>query len=281
MNAVADAPVTVNDTATTNEDVAVIIKLLENDYDPEDDMVASSAAVVTQPGKGSVTIANGIATYTPTANLNGQDSFTYTVKDAALNTSAEATVTITIAAVNDLPVASNQTATIDEDNVTDAIAVRAAANDVEDGKPMGDIAIATEPSMGSVAIDQTAGTLVYTPNLNEVGTDTFTYTITDSENGVSEPATVTVNIGAVNDRPVAGNDSVTTDEDVATTLAILANDTDIEDQSFGKNDITLENQGDGAGSYAKAEVSIRDDGSLAITPRPNENGTFSFTYTPD
>jgi len=279
VNAVANAPVTVNDTAATNEDVAVIIKLLDNDYDPEDDMVASSAGVVTQPGKGNVIIANGIATYTPTANLNGQDSFTYTVKDAALNTSAEATVTVTIAPVNDLPVVSNQTATIDEDNVTDAIAVRAAANDVEDGKPTGEIAIATEPSMGSVAIDQTAGTLVYTPNLNEVGTDTFTYTITDSENGVSEPATVMVNIGAVSDRPVAENDSVTTDEDVAIILAILANDTDIEDQSFSKNEVTLENQGDGAGRYAKAEVSIQNDGSLTITPRANENGTFSFTYT--
>jgi len=279
MNAVADAPVTVNDTATTNEDVAVIIKLLDNDYDPENDMVASSAAVVTQPGKGNVTIANGIATYTPTVNLNGQDSFTYTVKDAALNKSAEATVTVTIAAVNDLPVVSNQTATIDEDNVTDAIAVRAAANDVEDGKPTGEIAIATEPSMGSVSIDQTAGTLVYTPNLDEVGTDTFTYTITDSESGVSEPATVTVNIGAVNDRPVAGDDSVTTDEDVAATLAILTNDSDIEDQSFTKANITLEDQGNGAGNYAKTEVTIQDDGSLAITPRANENGTFSFTYT--
>ncbi|WP_139310405.1 Ig-like domain-containing protein, partial [Photobacterium proteolyticum] len=87
------------------------------------------------------------------------------------------------------------------------------------------------------------------------------------------------NIGAVNDRPIAGNDSVTTDEDVAATLAILTNDSDIEDQSFTKANITLEDQGDGAGNYAKAEVTIQDDGSLAITPRANENGTFSFTYT--
>ncbi|WP_205298616.1 Ig-like domain-containing protein [Photobacterium alginatilyticum] len=279
MNAVADAPVTVNDTATTNEDVAVIIKLLDNDYDPENDMVASSAAVVSQPGKGSVTITNGIATYTPNTNANGQDSFTYTVKDALLNTSSEATVTVTITAVNDLPAAGNLSTTVNEDTATEALVVRDAASDVEDGKPTGDITLATEPTIGSVTIDQAAGTLVYTPDLNEVGTDTFTYTITDSEGGVSEPATVTVNIGAVNDRPIAGNDSVTTDEDVAATLAILTNDSDIEDQSFTKANITLEDQGDGAGNYAKAEVTIQDDGSLAITPRANENGTFSFTYT--
>ncbi|WP_139310403.1 cadherin-like domain-containing protein, partial [Photobacterium proteolyticum] len=188
MNAVADAPVTVNDTATTNEDAAVIIKLLDNDYDPENDMVVSSAAVVSQPGKGSVTITNGIATYTPNTNANGQDSFTYTVKDALLNTSSEATVTVTITAVNDLPVAGNLSTTVDEDTATEALAVRDAASDVEDGKPSGDITLATEPTIGSVAIDQAAGTLVYTPDLNEVGTDTFTYTITDSEGGVSEPA---------------------------------------------------------------------------------------------
>ncbi|UXI03214.1 Ig-like domain-containing protein [Photobacterium sp. TY1-4] len=279
MNAVADAPVTVNDEATTNEDTVVTIKLLDNDYDPEGDMVPSSAAVVVAPTKGKVAIANGVATYTPNDNENGQDSFTYTVKDALLNTSAEATVTVTITPVNDLPVAANLSETIEEDNATDALAVRKAASDIEDGKPTGDITIETQPAIGSVAIDQDAGTLVYTPNLNEVGTDTFTYTITDSEGGVSEPATVTVNIGAVNDRPIVGNDSVTTDEDVATTLTILANDSDIEDQSFTPESITLEDQGNGAGNYAKAEVSVRDDGSLAITPRLNKNGTFSFTYT--
>lgn len=276
---VADAPTVVDDSATTNEDTAVIFDLLTNDSDPENDLVEASAAIVTQPGKGSVTIANGVVTYTPNANETGQDTFTYTVKDAALNTSAEATVTVTITPVNDQPSVQNFTVSIDEDNASDAIAVRAGASDVEDGTPSGDIALATQPAKGSVTIDQEAGTLVYTPNANETGTDTFTYTIADSEGSTSESGSVTVNIGAVNDRPAVANDSVTTNEDVSVTLDILANDSDVEDQGFNGANVTLEDQGSGAGSYAKADVSIQTDGTLQIAPKQDETGTFSFTYT--
>ncbi|MEC4091728.1 Ig-like domain-containing protein [Pseudoalteromonas rubra] len=279
INAVADAPTTVNDTATTNEDEAVTFNLLSNDSDPEGDMVASSAAIVTQPTKGSVSIENGVVTYTPNTNANGQDTFTYTVKDAALNTSSEATATVTITAVNDRPTVQNFAVNIDEDNASDALAVRAGASDVEDGNPSGDIAVATQPTKGSVAIDQNAGTLVYTPSANETGTDSFTYTITDSEGSTSEPATVSVTIGAVNDKPIVAGDSVTTNEDVGVTLAILNNDSDVEDQGFNGANVTLEDQGNGAGSYAKADVSILADGSLQISPKQDENGTFSFTYT--
>ncbi|TLX47714.1 hypothetical protein C1E24_07250, partial [Pseudoalteromonas phenolica] len=276
---VADAPTTVNDTQTTNEDEAVTFNVLSNDSDPENDMVASSAAIATQPSKGSVSIANGVVTYTPNANENGQDSFTYTVKDAALNTSAEATVSITIKAVNDQPTVQNFTTAIDEDNASDAIAVRAGSIDVEDGTPSGDITLASQPSKGSVAIDQNAGTLVYTPNANETGSDTFTYTITDSEGSTSESATVSVTIGAVNDKPIVANDSVTTDEDVNVTLSVLDNDSDVEDQGFNGANITLEDQGNGAGTYTKADVSILTDGRLQISPKQDENGSFSFTYT--
>ncbi|WP_417711751.1 Ig-like domain-containing protein, partial [Pseudoalteromonas ardens] len=279
INAVADAPTAVNDTATTNEDEAVTFNLLSNDSDPEGDMVASSAAIVTQPTKGSVSIENGVVTYTPNANENGQDTFTYTVKDAALNTSSEATATVTITAVNDTPTVQNFAVNIDEDNASDALAVRAGASDVEDGNPTGDIAVATQPTKGSVAIDQNAGTLVYTPSANETGTDSFTYTITDSEGSTSEPATVSVTIGAVNDKPIVADDSVTTNEDVGVTLAILDNDSDVEDEGFNGANVTLEDQGSGAGSYAKADVSILADGSLQISPKQDENGTFSFTYT--
>ncbi|WP_240479525.1 Ig-like domain-containing protein [Pseudoalteromonas rubra] len=276
---VADAPTVVDDSATTNEDTAVIFDLLTNDSDPENDLVEASAAIATQPGKGTVTIVNGVVTYTPNANETGQDTFTYTVKDAALNTSAEATVTVTITPVNDQPTVQNFNVSIDEDNASEAIAVRAGASDIEDGTPSGDIALATQPSKGSVAIDQQAGTLVYTPNANETGTDTFTYTIKDSEGSTSESGTVTVNIGAVNDRPVVADDSVTTNEDVSVTLDILSNDSDVEDQGFNGANVTLEDQGNGAGSYAKADVSILADGTLQIAPKQDETGTFSFTYT--
>ncbi|WP_237709904.1 tandem-95 repeat protein, partial [Pseudoalteromonas haloplanktis] len=128
-------------------------------------------------------------------------------------------------------------------------------------------------------LDQVAGTFVYTPDANVTGQDSFTYTLTDSEGGVSLPATVTVNIGAVNDRPVVADDSINTDEDTAATLAILANDSDVEDSGFNAANVSLENKGTGAGMYDFADVSVNLDGSLAITPKQDVNGVYSFTYT--
>ncbi|MFY8297651.1 tandem-95 repeat protein [Pseudoalteromonas sp. SS15] len=276
---VADAPTTVNDTATTDEDTAVMINLLANDSDPEGDMVSSSTAIVTHPSNGSVSITNGVATYTPTANTNGQDTFTYTVKDAANNTSEQATVTVTVNAVNDAPVAANKTISINEDAASEATNLRALATDIEDTIPTGDLTVVTEPAKGSVSFDQSAGTFIFTPNANEVGQDTFTYTIQDSDGLTSNTATVTVNIGAVNDRPVVGDDSVTTDEDVSVTLNILTNDSDVEDSGFNGANVSLEDQGNGAGEYTKATVSINTDGTLNIAPKQDENGSFSFTYT--
>ncbi|WP_442792690.1 tandem-95 repeat protein, partial [Pseudoalteromonas sp. T1lg23B] len=279
MNAVEDAPTAVNDTLTTLEDTADSLNVLSNDSDPEDNMVASSVVVKTSPTQGQVSVSNGTITYTPNANANGSDSFTYTVKDSTQAESNEATVSITITAVNDLPVAADFTPNIDEDTATSALTIRASASDVEDTNPTGNITLETQPSKGSVSIDQTAGTLTYTPSANETGADSFTYSILDSEGGQSNIATISVNIGAVNDRPVAGDDSTTTNEDTATTLAILNNDSDVEDSGFVGADIELQDQGNGAGVYTLANVSVGADGVLTISPNQDQNGVLAFTYT--
>ncbi|MEH6395112.1 tandem-95 repeat protein [Pseudoalteromonas sp.] len=279
ITAVADAPIAVDDTATTAEDTAINFSLVDNDIDAEGDLVAASAAIVLPASKGMVSITNGIATYTPNANETGVDTFTYTVKDAALNTSAAATATVTITPVNDMPVVQAVNINVDEDTPSVATALRSLATDVEDTTPTGDITIVSSPTSGQVVLDQVAGTFVYTPDANVTGQDSFSYTITDSEGGVSLPATVTVNIGAVNDRPVVADDSISTDEDTVTTVAILANDSDVEDSGFNAANVSLENKGTGAGMYDFAEVSVNLDGSLAITPSQDVNGVFSFTYT--
>ncbi|MFK3859472.1 tandem-95 repeat protein, partial [Pseudoalteromonas rhizosphaerae] len=276
---VADAPVAMDDSATTAEDTPVNFSLVANDSDAENDLVVASAAIVLPASKGTVIITNGIATYTPNSNVTGTDTFTYTVKDAALNTSTAATVTVTITPVNDLPEVQAISLSVDEDTASAVTNVRSLASDVEDTIPTGTINLVRAPSSGQVVFDQAAGTFVYTPDANVTGQDSFTYTITDSEGGVSLPGTVTVNIGAVNDRPVVANDAVTTDEDTATTLAILANDSDVEDSGFNAANVSLENQGTGAGMYDFATVSVNLDGSLAIVPSQDVNGVFSFTYT--
>ena len=74
---------------------------------------------------------------------------------------------------------------------------------------------------GGTAVD-------YDPNLNATGSDSFTYTISDGHGG-TDTATVTVQISAVNDRPVAGDDSRTVGEDSGSAaVSVLGNDTDAE-----------------------------------------------------
>ncbi|MEI5637740.1 MULTISPECIES: Ig-like domain-containing protein [unclassified Pseudoalteromonas] len=279
--AIEDAPTAVNDTLTTLEDASNSVNVLLNDSDPENNMVASSVTIKTQPTKGQLSVTNGVVTFTPTANANGEDSFTYTVKDSTQAESNEATVSINITPVNDLPVAANFTPNIDEDTAKSALAVRASATDVEDINPTGTITLESQPTIGQAEVDLDNGTITYTPNANETGSDSFTYSILDSEGGKSNIATISVNIGAVNDRPIAANDEVTTEEDTETTLAILANDSDVEDQGFESSAIVLEDKGDGAGNYELADVTVGADGLLNITPKQDQNGMLTFTYTVD
>src|SRR5204862_110094 len=106
--AVNDAPVAVNDSYTATEDTALTIAppgVLGNDTDVDGNPL--TATVVTLPAHGTVTLnANGSVTYTPAANFNGSDSFTYKANDGTVDSNV-ATVSITVAAVNDAPVAVN------------------------------------------------------------------------------------------------------------------------------------------------------------------------------
>jgi hypothetical protein len=98
VNAVNDAPVANAASATTNEDQSVGVTLSGNDIDGDD----LSFNLASDATNGSVLISGSVATYTPSQDFNGSDSFTFTANDGEL--SDEATVTILITAINDAPV---------------------------------------------------------------------------------------------------------------------------------------------------------------------------------
>lgn len=106
INPVDNPPVANNDTASTKEDTAVNINVTANDTDPNNNLAPGTVQVVSGPAHGSTLVnpVTGVVTYTPGANFNGTDTFTYTVKDAGGNTSNPATVTISISPVDDPPV---------------------------------------------------------------------------------------------------------------------------------------------------------------------------------
>jgi VCBS repeat-containing protein len=100
VNAVNDAPVVTGGSASTTEDTPTTGTLSATDVDNAN----LTYAVVTQPANGSVNLgANGSYTYTPAANFNGADNFTFRASDGALSSNTS-TVSITVAAVNDAPV---------------------------------------------------------------------------------------------------------------------------------------------------------------------------------
>ncbi|MEO2015501.1 MAG: Ig-like domain-containing protein [Fuerstiella sp.] len=74
------APVAQNDSDSTSVNTAVIVRVLDNDSDADDDALTPS--IVSHPAHGTARVnANGTITYTPEANFNGSESFTYSVSD--------------------------------------------------------------------------------------------------------------------------------------------------------------------------------------------------------
>ena len=152
---------------------------------------------MTQGSNGSVADnGDGTVTYTPDPDWNGTDSFTYTVSDGSLTDTAS--VTVTVGAANDPPVAAADSDAISEDG-SSTVDVLANDSDV-DGDTLS-VQSVTQGANGSV-VDNGDSTVTYTPDPNWNGVDTFTYTVTDG--ALTDTATVTVTVTAVNDFPTGG-----------------------------------------------------------------------------
>ncbi|MDQ1437269.1 MAG: large repetitive protein, partial [Acidimicrobiaceae bacterium] len=219
------APSAVNDAYAAVEDVPLVVSagagVLGNDTDSDGDTL--SAAIKTGPAHGAVSLApNGSFTYTPAPDFNGADAFTYTASDPYGGTGTAA-VALTVAAVNDAPVASAASLTTAEDT---AGQVALGATDAE-GDPL-TFDVASGPSHGQLGCTVACTSPVaYTPAADYNGPDQFTYTASDGT-ADSNSAVAAITVNAVNDPPVAADDAAGTDEGGPVTFDAVGNDSDTE-----------------------------------------------------
>ncbi len=152
---VNEAPIAVDDPVETSEDEPLAVDVLANDTDPDGDRLQIVA--VAAPRHGTTAVAAGEVRYVPAPDYNGPDSFRYTVADAG-GLTAEATVTVEVLAVNDVPEAVDDVAETPED---EPIVVDVLANDRDpDGESLRIVDVTT-PSHGSATI--AAGGVRYAP----------------------------------------------------------------------------------------------------------------------
>ncbi len=260
VNRVNDAPTVENAIADQelSEDFATYTIDLNDAFKDSDSALNFS---VSGNSNVLVSIENGIATISPTADWNGSETLTFTATDPS-GESISQTVNFTVAPVADI-VADK--ATVVEDTPT---IIKVLGNDTfeGDGKVVS-LDTNNGPANGTVSVNPD-GSVTYTPNDNYHGEDTFTYIVTSG--GVSESAIVEVNVTPVNDAPVAKDDIATTQEDTAVTIDVLPNDSDVDGDKLSIQSATV--------PEAQGKVEIVD-GKLVFTPAENFNGDAEIIYT--
>jgi VCBS repeat-containing protein len=263
------APVAVNDSYSTNEDTPLTIAapgLVGNDSDPDGD--ALNATLVAGASHGTVVIgAGGAFTYTPAANYNGPDSFTYRAGDG-VTTSNVATVGLTVNAVNDAPAAAADSYSTPEDTALTIAAAGVLGNDTDvDGNPL--TAAVTGPAHGVLTLNAD-GSFTYTPAADYNGADAFTYKAGDGL-AQSAAATVSITITAVNDAPGDRRQRLDGRRHALTVAApgVLGNDTDVDAQPLTAVLVTGPSHG---------TLILNANGSYSYQPAANYNGPDSFTY---
>ncbi len=189
-------PVAADDGTTIDAGTATVLDILFNDSDADGTIDPTSVTIVDQPLQAaafSVNPVTGEVSYTHDGSGNS-DSFTYRVQDDDGAISNIATVTITVTIPNQPPVATNDSATIDDgENVL--IDLLANDSDADGTIDATSVVIVDQPSQASsFSVDPVTGVVDYTHNGQGLN-DSFTYTVLDDQGAISNIATVEVQIG--------------------------------------------------------------------------------------
>ncbi len=247
-------PVADPQSVTTAEDAPTAITLTGSDLDGD----PLTYSIVSGPSSGTLSGTAPNVTYTPNANYNGSDSFTFRANDGTTNSNT-ATVSITVTPVNDPPVANPQSTSTNE-NTPKSITL--VATDIDSTALT--YSIVSPPSNGSISAG-TGSTRTYTPTNGYSGSDSFTFRANDGTTN-SNTATVSITVINVNDPPVANPQSVTTAEDTNRSITLTASDPDGDPLTYSIV------SGPSSGTLSGTAPNV------TYTPNANYNGSDSFTF---
>ena len=276
---VTDQPVAVDDVDAITAGQTSVVDVLANDSGLSDTpLVVTIATGPTNGSMGAITDCDDQAappcqvSYTPSPGFSGTDTYQYTVTDAD-GDNATATATITVAALptNDIP-----RAVFDEDATFTGVtvAVDVLANDTGLSDAPLTIEITSQPINGVIGpisgCSQQGGTcsVPYTPNAGYDGPDSFQYKVIDSTPDESNVATVAV---TVNKAPIANDDAASTTVSKSVTIAVLANDTGLENTP-----LTVAVTGS---PHPEKGTAVPDGTSIIYTSIGDEETTDTFKYT--
>ena len=277
---VNDIPTAGGDGYTLFEDGTLSVTtangLLLNDTDIDDDALVVLTTPVVNASHGALVLnLDGTFTYTPNADFHGTDSFVYRVSDGQGGTD-DATVTITVTPVNDVPTAVDDVYSITENgtlSVTTANGLVLNDTDVDGDTLLVLPTPVTGPSHGTLILNAD-GTFDYTPDADYHGTDAFVYRVDDGRGGTAE-ATVGITIHATNSLPTAADDAYATPEDNTLTVTVangvLLNDGDVDGDALTVDTTPVIAPGHGT-------LMLQSDGAFVYVPQSNFHGTDSFVY---
>jgi FtsP/CotA-like multicopper oxidase with cupredoxin domain len=262
------APLAAGDAYATSEDTPLTIAapgVLTNDD------TGTTAILLSGPIHGALTLnASGGFTYTPQANYNGADSFTYQARNGGGIGSAPATVNLTVNPVNDAPAAANDAYTVAVGNTLSVPAPGVLGNDSDvDGNPL----TAVNASALTGLTFSANGSFAY--NATTAGTKTFTYRASDGT-ATSALATVTITVTG-SQAPVAVNDTAAAPMRKPGTytpvvISVLANDTD------PNNNIVASSVSIVAAPNMGGAVTVNANGTVSYTPALRYKGSENFSY---
>jgi hypothetical protein len=265
-------PLAGNDAYATDEDTPLVV---DATIDPTsgvlfNDDPGTTASWLSGPSHGSLSLlADGSFTYTPAANYNGADSFSYQAVSGGVS-SLPATVSLTVNAVNDVPIAVNDAYTVATGSTLNVGVPGVLGNDSDVD---GDTLSAVSPSVLAGLSLNPDGSFSYTPAA--AGSYSFTYQASDGT-AVSNTATVTLTV-TPNQPPVAVNDTAnaprrTSAAYTPVSINVVGNDSD-PNGNLNPATVSIVAAPNKGGS-----VIVNPSGTVSYTPRLNFRGTENFSY---